>query len=226
MAIPKTGDVSLIAVRDDVGETGTFSMNSRAARDKLNWDSSERALTQYRGNILGCQTELELSNKDTLYTYQNGSFGTSYKGSEIGEPADADSQNVWPNEPRHTQYFQLEGSSISSSDTWSEHRHIGYFPGGGKLKWEVYAKGTGTGNWGFIQFTVVGNRDGFLSGPQVLLDTKTDASGAWRKTLGFNLNVNENRSYITIIIYCINKAGGPSGDRLIQQYTGVRAEIN
>lgn len=224
MAIPRVGDVSLLAVRDDVGKTGSFSMNSREATDKLNWDSSARSLTQYRGNVLGCQY---LLGTKTLSTYQKGTYNTSYKGSEIAEPVSANSQDVWPDEPRHTQYFQLEGTSGSSSsgDRWSENRHFGILPGGGKVDWQVYLKGEGSGNWSFAKVALVGNRDGFLTGPQTVISEVEESTGTWRTKQGFNLNVSDKREYLTLIVYCVNRAGGSTSINRVQQYAGIRLTV-
>lgn len=221
MAIPKTGDVSLLAVRDDVGVTGPFSMNSREAIDKLNWDSSKRSLTQYRGNVLGNQY---LAGEATLSTYQKATRRTSYRGSEIGEPSDADSQKTWPDEPRHTQYYRLESRPVSTGDCWSENRHHGVLVGGGDVIVEAYVKAQGDGTFHQMKISLVASMDGFLEGPQTVVLDFYMINGAYKRYRSNVMTVPSSHPYLSMIVYGIAKAGASTTGRL-HEYAGPRVYL-
>jgi hypothetical protein len=223
MAIPKTGNVSLVAVRDDVGATGSFSMNRREAIDKLNWDSSDRSLTQYRGNVLGNQY---MAGGATLSTYQKSSFRTSYAGSEIGEPSPANSLNVWPEEPRHTHYYSITSNPANSGDCWSENRHHGVLFGGGNVKVEFYTRQQGDGRFLWEKISLVACSDGFLQGNQnILLDFRITRLN-WNLYKSGVLTVPSSKPYLSLIVYALALDGGQGYPGRTHYYTGPRVYLS
>jgi hypothetical protein len=223
MAIPKTGNVSLVAVRDDVGATGSFSMNSREAIDKLNWDSSDRSLTQYRANVLGNQY---MAGEETLSTYKKATFRTSYNGREVGEPSPANSLNVWPDEPRHTHYYELESKPVNSGDCWSENRHQGVLFGGGNVRVEAYTRQTGDGRFLFEKISLVASSSGFLQGTQdILLDYRVSPLN-WNLYRSAVLTVPSSKPYLSLIFYALALDGGASTGSRWHNYTGPRVYLS
>ena len=223
MAIPKTGDVSLVAVRDDVGVTGPFSMSSREAIEKLNWDSSDRSLTQYRANVLGNQY---MAGEATLSTYQKSSFRTGYAGSELGEPSGGNSLNVWPDEPRHTHYYQLTSTPARDGDSWSENRHHGVLFGGGSVRVEAYTKQQGDGRVLWEKISLVASSDGFLQGAQdVLLDYRVTPLN-WHLYRSFSpITVPASRPYLSLIFYALAKDGSWGTSSRTHYYAGPRVYL-
>ena len=215
--IPLTGNVSLVAVRNDVGKAGSFAMSSRAAKDKLCWDDSPRALTQYRGNAMGLQFE---SGGATLNTYEKSSLG-SYYGSQIGEPSGANSQNQFPDEPRQSQYLELRSKRQGNSDTWSENRHHAIVTYGAEIQVSMYFKAEGT-QFSYMRLAIIANSTGFLSGAQTLLEDKRPTTMGWRKHTSRRLVVPANKPYISVILYSISTAQENDYNFRVQQYTSLK----
>ena len=219
--IPKYGDVSLVAVRDDVGVTGSFSMNSREAKNKLNWDDSARALTQYKGNALGLQF---LVGGRTLRTHERGVFGDIYNGSEIGEPSGANSQDFFPDEPRQSQYLELRSKRAGNSDSWSENRHQAVFHGGGSVSASMYYKADGDGVYSYFRLALLANSLGFLSGEQQIILDERPAVGNWRKYTSRRVDIPASLPYLTLILYSITSSQAPANSSRTQQYTSLKLQ--
>ena len=227
MSIPKTGNVSLVAVRNDLGLSGSFSMNSRAAKQKLNWDDSSRSLTQYRANCLGMQLQ---SGGMTLSTYSVATSNAAYGGSIVGEPSGANSQTKYPDLPRQTEYMVLESRRNGNADSWSENRHQAIVaPSGGasstNILIELFGK-TKTGNqYQYCQIAVIESSSGFLSGTQnTLLTRKVDLMN-WGKFTNFSLYVSKDRPYVSVIIYSISKSGAQTGVVMTNYYTALSVKL-
>ena len=75
--IPLTGNVSLLAVRDDLDLTGNFSLRtSVAGKNKATWDSTTNlSLIGYRGNVLGEQYDKQTKGATrTRHEFEEGNF--------------------------------------------------------------------------------------------------------------------------------------------------------
>jgi hypothetical protein len=218
--IPKNGNVSLLAVRDDVGKAGSFSMSSREAKNKLNWDDSNRSLTQYRGNALGLQFR---SGGPTLNTYQPYSFGNSYFGSQIGEPLGANSQTQFPSEPRQLDYLQLQSKRSGNSDSWSENRHQAVVHGGALVTVSMYYKAEGS-TFSYCRLALLANSTGFLQGSQqIIIDTRP-TTGSWRKYTSRQVSIPASHPYVSLILYSISTAQENNYNFRTQQYTSLKLQ--
>jgi hypothetical protein len=204
-----SGDVSLLAVRNDLDLAGDFSLRTNAAgKNKATWDdTTDLRLSEYRKNVLG-QQEIK-SNSNTRANWRGvGGTGSS---SVIDVTNTPDSQIRFPNKPSATK--MIYGRNIGSefaSDTFSEMRHFGRHAGGNhKLSVHVQRLNNNSGLH-YSKISVVCNSANYLSGAQTI--AHDDRWGYGTSWLGYEKTINlpADKPYVTVIIYTISPANSDS----------------
>ena len=202
--IPLSGDTSLIAVRDDLDLTGSFTMNSRAGKDKIRWDDSEKNLKKYAGNVLGLQ--YQISNSANRNTTQREVYIAGSANATVANCDYSGSTKEWfPDLPEGTKMITLYSQKVGVGDSGSESRSHGIITRSGAYRCSYWSKANGgvsSGN--YMQFSIVASSAGFLQGSsQVIFETVP--TNFWRKSETV-VQLSTARPYISCIFYALSKS--------------------
>ena len=214
--IPLTGNVNLLAVRDDLDLTGNFSLRTNVpGKNKATWDSTtDLSLNGYRGNVLGQQYDIDRGGVrvrhkvEKEWTNHNGSVG---KVEVQNMDPSVDSRVEFPDNPRATQCFYLYVKRDTyTDDLTSEARHFGYITESGDYKVQCYVnKKNGTGGAEpYSKIAVIQNKSGYLSGALTRpLDHKWGGGDRWQKYEN-TVTLDVAKPYVTVIVYIVTSGRG------------------
>lgn len=219
-----TGNVSLLAVRDDLDQTGNFSLrNNSRGRNKATWDkTTDLSLLEYRNNVLGMQ-EIQSSSAS------RGVFQQALFLSGIGRAtvvnAVSDSRLSFPDKPSAEKMIFGENQGLTiASDNGTEMRHFGKHTGGQhRLRVHVCRKNNNSGLH-YSKIAVVCNDSFWMSGAETIaLDDKWGYGSSWIK-YEKTVNLPAGRPFVTVIIYCISPANSNLFVKCEVQYTALQLD--
>lgn len=201
--IPKTGNVSLVAVRDDLDLTGNFSLRaSREAKDKLTWDTTtDISLLSFRGNVLGEQYKNGGSQRSSFQEalYNGG------QGSATIETKSTSSQSSFPDKPSTTQVIYIKSvPSIYAEDKGREVRHSGFITEGGSYRLRCHvARMNSSRAMQYSKIAVVQHSAGWFSGASNVAHDDSWGYGANYIKYEKTINLQAGKPYVSVIVYAI-----------------------
>jgi hypothetical protein len=228
-----SGNVSLLAVRDDLDLTGNFSLRTNAAgKHKATWDdTTDLRLTEYRSNVLGQQYDKKTQTDErSRNQFEQGNF--NHNGS-IGvaevrdiDPA-ADSTTVFPDKPRATKNLYLRCNKAQYiDDVATEGRHFGFITEGGSYKVQCFVNKViaGTGAEPYSKISIVQYRTGYMSGlATVKLDDAWGRGDRWVK-YEKTVTLDADKPYVAVIVYAISRGQSTSLRNAECYYTAIQLD--
>jgi hypothetical protein len=222
-----SGNVSLLAVRDDLDLTGNFSLrNDSRGRNKATWDATtDLSLLEYRNNVMGMQ-EIQRGQFDNK---NRGIFQQAFFLSGIGTAevvnAVSDSQLSFPDKPRATKMIKGRNQGLpTAADNGTEMRHFGQHAGGQhRLRAHVCRKNNNS-TLHYSKIAVVCNSAGYLSGAESkVLNDEWGYGSTWIK-YEKTVNLPADKPFVTVIVYCISPANSDIFSQCEVEYTALQLD--
>lgn len=205
-----TSQQSLKAIRSDLGLSGSGSARERAVMNKINKTGGNIALSEYAGNVLGLQHEM-----DRQPSYTNDNDWQKARDVCSGHFFLVRNGNVYSS--GGVAYCQCTERDLWSGDSGYEYRQLGKVLESGSYELTGTSYMEGTGSYNIIQHhnVIVANSTGWLEGDQTIplnyIEQARRTGGEtvnWNRTRTGPITLSTSHPYVTLIGRNIAKAGG------------------